>query len=180
MRAHTKFTVSFAFILAMLITPAVMATNATPVQSNYIEPDVMVQPTTGDSKDVYQGTMRIYMVEPFSRYVDGNNNNYQFGFLDYATIQGLNINTGEVYTHVVEWDASDSGFTGVDPDNIMAQAVLFGPDPYVNYSDPPTGAPFFAYWTDAAAQATPTLPGQDFKSVDFTHTVFLEEMTRYG
>ena len=180
MRSSIRLTVSFAFIVAMLITPATMAIDATPVAAYIGEPIEIVQPATSDSKDTYQGTMRIFISEPESRYTDFYGAKYQFGFLDWGAIQALNINTGEVYTHVVTWDASDAGFTGVNPDNIVAQAVLFNSTPYTNYSDPPTRNPFFAYWVDAAAQALPGFPGQNISDLDFTHTVFVEKVTQKG
>ncbi len=179
MRSGIRLTVSFVLIAALLITPAAMAIDATPAPEYNGDPIEIVQPvTSGGDRDTYTGTLRIFMSEPESRYTDNYGAKYEFGFLRFADVVGLNINTGEVYTHEVTWDASDAGFTGVDPDNIVAQAVCFDPTPHTNYSDPPTGAPFFAYWADAAAQAAPGVPGQDFKSVDFTHTVFIEECTQ--
>ena len=178
MRSGIRLTISFVLIAALLITPAVMAIDATPMPERIGDPVEVVQPVTSGGKDTYQGTLRIYMSEPVSRYSDYYNAKYEFGFLGWAAIQGLNINTGETYTHQVTWDAGNAGFSGVDPDNIVAQAVVFDPTPHTAYSDPPTGRPFFAYWADAAAQATPGAPGQNVSNLDFTHTVFVEEVTQ--
>lgn len=180
MKSGIRFTVGFAFLAAMLITPVAMADDATPAPVYTGEPIEIVQPVTSGGRDLYQGTLRIFMSEPVSRYKDAANDPYEFGFLRFADVVGLNINTGEVYTHEVTWDASNAGFTGVDPDNIVAQAVCFDPTPYTNYSDPPSGNPFFAYWADAAAMAAPGVPGQDLKNGDFTHTVYIEECTARG
>ncbi len=179
MRSGIRSTVSFVLIAALLITPAAMAIDVSLAPEYIGDPIEIVQPVaSGGDRDTYTGTLRIFMSEPESRYTDQGGKKYEFGFLRFADVAGLNINTGEVYTHEVTWDASNAGFTGVNPDNIVAQAVCFDPTPHTNYSDPPTGAPFFAYWADAAAQAAPGVPGQDFKSVDFTHTVFIEECTQ--
>ncbi len=180
MRNGIRLTVRFVLIVALLITPAAMAIDATPAPEYIGDPVEVVQSVTSGDRDTYQGTLRIFMSEPVSRYKDADNDPYEFGFLRFADVVGLNINTGEVYTHEVTWDASNAGFSGVDPDNIIAQAVAFDPTPHMQYSDPPTGNPFYAYWADAAAQAAPGQIGQDVSNLDFTHTVFIEECTAHG
>lgn len=181
MRSGIRSTVSFVLIAALLITPAAMAIDVSLAPEYVGDPIEIVQPVaSGSDRDTYTGTLRIAISEPVSRYVDQTQNHWEFGFLGWAAIQGLNIADGAVYTHNVHWDASSAGYGGVDPENIVAQAVAFDPTPHTQYSDPPTGNPFFAYWTDAAAMAAPGVPGQDFKSVDFTHTVFVEKVTQYG
>lgn len=179
MKSGIRFTVGFAFVVAMLITPAAMAIDATPVPEYTGETIEIVQPVSGGGdKAQYQGTLRIYMSEPFSRYTDLYDDNYAFGLLDWAgNTMTLNINDGELYTHNVQWDASSSGFV-VDPDNLVAQAIVFNGTPYIQYADPPSGAAFWAYWTEAAAQAAPGVPGQNLSNNDFTHTVFIEELTQ--
>ncbi len=135
MRSGIRLTVSFILIAALLITPAAMAIDATPAPEYNGDPIEIVQPVaSGGDRDTYQGTLRIFMSEPESRYTDQGGKKYEFGFLRFADVVGLNINTGEVYTHEVTWDASNAGFTGVDPDNIVAQAVCFDPTPHTNYS----------------------------------------------
>ena len=181
MRSGIRSTVSFVLIAALLITPAAIAIDVSLAPEYVGDPIEIVQPVaSGSDRDTYTGTMRIFMSEPVSRYLDNQTRPYEFGFLDFAVVQGLSINTGEVYTHEVTWDASNSGFTGVDPDNIMAQVALYDPTPHTAYSVPPSGSPFFAYYVDAAAQATPGVPGQNVSNPDFTHTVFIEEATRRG
>ena len=177
MKSGIRLTVGFAFLLAMLVTPAVMAFDATPLPAYEGEQIEIVQPVTGGDA-LYQGTLRIFMSEPVSRYTDLDGNKYGYGMLDWGCpIQTLNIGDGTIYTYQSQWDASDNGFS-VDSDNLVAQAVVFNGTPYIQYSDPPGGNSFWAYWADAAAMAAPGVPGQDFKSVDFTHTVFVEELTQ--
>lgn len=179
MKSGNRFMIGFALLMAMLITPATMATDATPVPEFIGNPIQIVQPVfSGGEKAGYQGSLRIYMSEPFSRYTDLFDDNYAFGLLAWAgNIVTLNIGVGVLFTHQVQWDASNAGFS-VDPDNLVAQAIVFNGTPYIQYSNPPSGNAFWAYWADAAAQAAPGVPGQDFKSVDFTHTVFIEELTQ--
>ncbi len=179
MKNSIRLMTALVLMAALIASPIAMAFEATPVPEYTGDPIQPVQPViSGDSKAAYVGTLRIFMSEPVSRYTDRNNAPYEFGFLRFADVAAMNINTGEVYTHQVTWDASDAGFTGVSPDNLVAQAVLYDPAWHTRYSDPPTGSPFFAYWVDAAAQAEPGLPGQDVKSIDFTHTVFVEVCTQ--
>lgn len=179
MKSGIRFAVGFAFLVAMLITPSAMAIDATPVPEFIGDPIEIVQPVlTGGEKAGYQGTLRIYMSEPFSRYTDLYDDNYAFGLLDWAENPvTLNIGDGVLLTHNVQWDASNAGFV-VDPDNLVAQAVVSNGTPYMQYSDPPGGAAFWAYWADAAAQAAPGVPGQNLSNQDFTHTVFIEELTQ--
>jgi len=127
----------------------------------------------------FRGKLRIYMVEPESRYLDWDGFHFGFGFLCWAGGPvGLSIDAGESFSHSVIWDASQAGFYGVQPDNIMVQAVCFDSASFTNFSDPPNGAPFDAYFAHASAQASPGLPGQNIRGgPDSTHTVFLEEIT---
>lgn len=179
MKTGMKLAIVFALIWVVSVAPIAMAIEASPVPKLIGDPVEMVQSVSGDGdRELYQGRLRIYMSEPVSRYTDLYNDNYGYGMLDWAgpTVT-LSINDGAVFTYQVQWDASSSGFS-VDPDNLVAQAVVFNSTAHAQYSDPPSGSPFFAYWADAAAQAAPGVPGQDFKSVDFTHTVFIEELTQ--
>ncbi|MDH3892257.1 MAG: hypothetical protein OEV49_14360 [candidate division Zixibacteria bacterium] len=179
MKSGIRFAVVLALIVAISIMPMAQAFDATPVPELIGDPIELVQPVSGGEKSLYQGTLRIYMSEPVSRYTDLNNDNYAFGMLDWAgpTVT-LSINDLEVYTHVVQWDASDNGFYSIDPDNLVAQSVVFNATPYTQYSDPPSGNPFFAYWAEAAAMAAPGAPGQNISNQDYTHTVFVEELTQ--
>ena len=178
MKNGIRLAILLALGWAVSIAPVAMAIDATPVPELIGDPIEVVQPTMGGD-DLYQGTLRIIMSEPTSRYTDLNNDKYAFGMLDWAgPTQTLNIADGGLYSYQVQWDASVNGFGGVYPDNFVAQAVVAEGTPYTQYADPPSGNAFFAYWVNAAAQASVDLPGQDFKSVDFTHTVYVEELTQ--
>ena len=121
-----------------------------------------------------------YMIEPDSRWPDYYGHPYEFGCFQIPYSTGTVIS--DLTTHYVEhtWDGSDAGFNGVTSDNIMAYAVVFEWEGHTAYSDPPSGAPFTAFYVDAAAAASPGVPGENVSDADFTHTVFVEEATSGG
>ena len=125
----------------------------------------------------YQGTLRIYIAEPESRWNKYDGYPYHFGFLDFAFNDIISIAYQETYTDSIIWDGSSSGFGDIQEDNIVVMAALF--DPAINkaYSNPPTKNPFEAHFVDAAAVATPGNPGSNTANEDFTHTIFAEEGT---
>jgi len=180
MRSGIRLMIVLAAIVALSIAPVAKAIEATPMPDIIGDPIGLVFPQAADGdRATYQGNLRIYMSEPTSRYTDLNGVKYGFGFLNWAGNVGVNILDGEVFTWQTTWDASSNGgFNGVTVGNICAQAILSDPTPHTQYSDPPTGAPFFAYWTDAAAQAIPGAPGQNSTAEGTTHTVFVEEGTQ--
>lgn len=130
-----------------------------------------------DSQDHrYMGYLRIYIVEPTSRYIDYSGTPYGFGFLGFAANQMITLN----YTDTLS-DAVTYTDTGMTADNIMAIAVLFNGKDEVGYSDPSQpDCPFVAHYVDATASAIPGQDGTDTASGAYTHTVFLEEVTSPG
>jgi len=130
-----------------------------------------------DTKDAYQGTVRVYIVEPVSRYLDFDNDPYAFGLLDFGMLETVNIADGTVWEHSETWDASVAGFTGITETNIQAHVVVFDDDFVTEDSYPPNNHWFSAYYVDAATTATPDTNGQNQTATGFTHTVFIEEGT---
>jgi hypothetical protein len=60
----------------------------------------------------------------------------------------------------------------------MVIAVIFNHmEGHQNYSDPPGGSPFTAYYGDACAAAEPGQTGYNETTGGYTHTVFLEGAT---
>ncbi len=128
----------------------------------------------------YPGTLRIYIVEPYSRYRHPQDSGqYHNGFLDFALVQTVNIADGARLQVSADWNASSEGFGSIAQDNIAAIAVLF--DETAHYTDalPPYGYWFNAYYADAAAQAAVGELGSNAASNGYTHKVFLEELTEY-
>ena len=54
------------------------------------------------------------------------------------------------------WDGAAAGYSDIDPDNIQIILAVFGDTPHQSYSDPPTGNPFWAYYSDECIATLPT------------------------
>lgn len=124
--------------------------------------------------DPYEGTLRVYIVEPDSRWNDRNGFPYRYGFLDWAIVTDVTVDSDPV-VETASWDASANGFNGVTSDNIMVIAVLFNAAGETIDAVPPSGRFFTAHQVDAAAAALPGTSGSNSTGDGYTHTVFLEE-----
>jgi len=175
---------ALASIVALLSLSIIASTasphDATPLSIPTREATSPLFPQAGSSPlAVYEGNLKVYMSEPTSRFTDLGNVHYDYGFLNFAADLAVSISDGEVYSWETDWNAiSDGDFAGVTPDNIVAQAVVSNATAHIQYSDPPTGNPFFAYYTDAAAEASVGVPGQNSTEGGSTHTVLIEEVTQ--
>lgn len=153
---------------------------ATPVEKGDVSAgDQILAPvlSTG-SRGNYNCQLRIYVVEPTSRWTDNTGYfHYEFGFLDFGIDTALSLGYQESYETTRSWTCP-SGLVSIDSANIMVIAVVFNQENGgTNYSDPPSGAPFTIHAADAAAAAIPGVPGYDTAYGGSTHTVFLEEAT---
>ncbi len=124
----------------------------------------------------YGGTLKIYVVEPTSRWIN-RGKAYAFGFLDFALEETLNLDYLDTYTETIIWDGAEAGFSDIAENNTMVIATVFNPERHQGYAYPPFRNPFDAYYVDAAAAALPGETGYNKQSDNFTHTVFLEEAT---
>ncbi len=124
----------------------------------------------------YTGRLRIYIVEPTSRWNNYDGKPYGFGFLDFAYNDKINVGYMETEHINVEWDAAAAGYGDVKEDNIMAVAAVFNPTPHEGRANPPFGNPFDAYYVDACAAAMPGEEGVNDR-VNATHTVLIETGT---
>ncbi len=117
-----------------------------------IEIDVAVE-NKGSEK--YDGMLRVYVVEPVSRWKDNEGKPYNFGFLDYAINEEISLDAnGEMRKEVV-WDGKAEGYE-ISKDNIMAIAAIFNKEGVTRYSDPPNNnRPFVAHFVDACVGAKP-------------------------
>lgn len=125
----------------------------------------------------YNGHLRVYVVEPVSRWNNYDDEPYHFAFLDFAIDEELSIAFQDTFTKQVTWNAEDAGYSDVTENNIMVIAAVFNPLSYLSYAYPPFKNPFDAYYVDAAAAATPGTTGYNTANEEFTHTVFCEEAT---
>jgi hypothetical protein len=127
----------------------------------------------------YEGRIRIYIVEPTSRWVSLEDYKpYQFGFLDWGYDTTISLPYGDSLVRTITWDAVAAGFDSITENNIMVMAVAFNSEVHQGYSDPPAGYPFDAYYVDATAAAKVDSQWADTSFGTYTHTAFIEEGTR--
>ncbi len=104
----------------------------------------------------YPGRIRIYVIELESTlWNDYNGNPYYHALLDFAVNQVINIPAGDTLSDTVTWDGVLEGFPGITQDNVQVILAVFGNTPHQSYSDPPSGNPFWAYYSDECIAATP-------------------------
>ncbi len=130
-------------------------------------------PQVTGEKDVYGGTVRVYVVEPRSRWIDSNDMPFQNGFMDFALTKPISIPDAGVYENEFSWADTWGDLAG---DNIAIQVVVFDDDYVQQDAYPPNGYYFNAYYVDAACETTPGKIGRNLVG-DYTHTVFIEEGT---
>lgn len=119
----------------------------------------------------YTAQLRVYIVEPISRWNNYYGDPYHFGFLGFACNENISIES----LHTLQKSITYHG--DINPNNIMVITVLFNSKQYQKYADPPFRKPFWAYYVDASAAATPGTTGYNTESTSFTHNVFIEEAT---
>lgn len=165
-------------VIIILTATLLSAQNFSPVnRSTNNLPPKLKNVTQKSSSAVYDGMIKIYVVEPVSRYYDRNGTKYDYGFLDFALNETINLEDGAILENSVIYNAAAHGFSSITEDNIMAQTVIFNSEYHLGDAYPNNGVWFTAYYSDAAAEATPAIPGKNETAPGFTHTVFLEEAT---
>ncbi len=175
----TKLVLLVAF-LAMLMTSVAIGDEVYSVDRSMVPHEVEnvpvepVQPVLfGDDRQDYEAELRIYVVEPESRYIAYDGKIYFNGFLNFALNTYVTMNAGERF----RWSGSFT-HSGLSANNVKVIAVLTDPTPQtINYSDPPSGAPFIPYYVDATAETVPGEADSNHTSEYSTHTVFVEEGT---
>lgn len=159
---------------------APLSQSVTPVDNAALSTDVPVTASvqSADSRANYNCWLRIYVVEPQSRWTDYSNYyHYEFGFLDFGLDTALSLPYLDTYQTTRTWTCP-SGLVKIDSANIMVMAAVFTQeDGGTSYSYPPNSSPFTIHAANAAAAATPEVPGYDTAYGSSTHTVFVEEAT---
>lgn len=122
----------------------------------------------------YEGNLKVFIVEPSSRYINVLVEPFEYGFLGFAIDTTLDMTPDTGYVFIDTFDFED-----MNPDNIIAIAAVFNAEGHQEYSDPPTGNPFEAHWLDAAAGAAPGSSGQDEAFGGLNHTVIMEDVSPY-
>ncbi len=141
------------------------------VENKLSEP---VQPVlNSEGRQDYEAELRLYVVEPDSRWRADDNKIYFNGFLNFALDTYITMNSGDRN----RWSGSFT-YSGLTGDNVKVIAVLTDPTPQAtNYSNPPSGAPFIPYYADAACEAEAGFVDSNKTTGNSTHTVFVEEGT---
>lgn len=137
-------------------------------------------PALNQDPKAYQGMLKVYIVEPISRWTDYNDTTYYNGFLDFAIDTSFTIPDDATFSKTVVWDAAAAGYPDVTEYNLKAIAVLFNmSQSYPASADTAggTGAPFDAYYVDAVAAATVEQQWPNVVSGNYTHSVFIDEAT---
>ena len=145
-----------------------------------VSTDIVPPASPKGAEDLYAGTVRVFLVEPMGRWTDSRGYFYKNALLDSPIVSDVNINDGEVHYYSAVWDAADADHLDVkfiSEANIMAMGVIFNATEVYTPARPPNEYWFYARYADAAAAATPGVPGRNEATGGFTHTVFIEEST---
>jgi hypothetical protein len=125
----------------------------------------------------YEGYLRLYVVEPESRWNNFDGEPYHYGFLDFAFNNTISINYQETYSDTIIWDGNQAGYSDIEEDNIMVIASIFNPEINIGYAYPPTRNKFETHFVDATAGVKPGETDSNTVNENYTHTVFIEEGT---
>jgi hypothetical protein len=107
-----------------------------------------------DASD-YPGHLRIYVLELESTlWNDYSGHPYNHAFLDFPVNEAINIPAGDSISDTVTWDGAAAGYPAITQDNIQVILAVFTNTPHESYSDPPSGNPFNAYYSDEAIAVT--------------------------
>ena len=85
----------------------------------------------------YEGYLRIYIVEPESRWDNYDDEPYHYGFLDYAFNESISINYLETYEDTINWNGNQKGYGVIQEVKILVMAAIFKPEISVAYARPP-------------------------------------------
>ncbi len=141
----------------------------------------LTTPVKSEKVPNYEGRVRVYIVEPTSRYYDYNFYAYQNGFLDFVIDQSISIPFNDSLVLSQVWNGTSSGYGDVTEGNIAAVAAVSNNVGHAANADPDAGAaPFTAYYTDACAYAATGETAYDDTDNGYSHTVLVEEGTAHG
>ncbi|MEE9443161.1 MAG: hypothetical protein V3V99_10910 [candidate division Zixibacteria bacterium] len=126
----------------------------------------------------YEGTLRVYIVEPISRWRDYNYTSYNYGFLGFAIFDTISMPYQSSLTDTIVWNGALRGYGDIFYANIKVVAAVFNDSGVFKNSDPQTGyGPFNAFYADAVTGAYPGQTGTDGPSGSYSHSVLVEEGT---
>lgn len=111
----------------------------------------------------YPGRLRIYVIELVSRWNDYSGNPYYHALLDFAVNEEIDIPAAGTLSDTIVWDGAAAGYPDITSDNIQVILAVFDDEPHQSYSDPPSGNPFWAYYSDECIAAIPSATGAPYK-----------------
>lgn len=124
----------------------------------------------------YNGTAKVYLVEPDSRWDFQTGEDIHQGLLDILESAPLSLSSGESASGSHIWDASaDAGYSGVGADNLEAIVTVFNATGHDEDAWPPYGYWFTAHDADATVAVMAGEGAEHQTGPGFTHTVFIEE-----
>ncbi len=128
----------------------------------------------------YSGTIRVYVVEDPSRWLNDNDQPFRNAFLDFALQEDVSLGEGDSITWEILWDGHDyfdangQPYDDLQETNIRVIAAVFDSSGYPWYSDPPSGNEFAVHEIDASAEAKCGTTGYNMLNADFTHSILVE------
>jgi hypothetical protein len=134
-----------------------------------------------DSRGLYEGQLRVYVVQLTSNYNSQDGRPWHNYFLGWAIDSLITLDYLENFSTSVNYTPL-SNQPDLEPDNVKVIAVMFDKaNGYPRNSDPyDQGAPFTAYLADACAAALPGETGYNNGSGAWSHTVFVEDYSSSG
>jgi len=129
---------------------------------------------------LYQGRVRVYLIEPSSRWQDLYGTFFTNAVLDIPIQENIELNDGDVEYFTVAWDVAPTGWELITHDNIKAVAAVSKAAAVSKDASPPDGYYFNSHTVDACAEAVPGTIGWGETAPGFTHRVFVEESSAYG
>ncbi len=104
----------------------------------------------------YPGRLRIYVQELESRWNDYSGNKYHHALIDMAKNIVIDIPAGDAISDSFTWSGSAAGYPDVVAENLQVILGVFDDEAHQGYSDPPSGSPFDAYYSDECIAVLPT------------------------
>lgn len=123
---------------------------------------------------LYRGTMRIFVVEPTSRWTDSYGTHFDNGFLSWGLVADVVLTNTDPWQQTVIWDGAAAGYGDITQNNVAVVAALYNAVGEMRDAYPPYGYYFWAYPVDAAAQAWVGFPGGSHSADTCTHTTVVE------
>ncbi|VVB59306.1 Uncharacterised protein [uncultured archaeon] len=129
----------------------------------------------------YEGRLRVYLVQPLSKWKNHDGKNYHFSLLDFPFItdcplsiskfdEDISIEYLDTYSKTVNWH----GF--INKNNVMIIAGVYDARSEIKYNYKNEN-PFYAHYLDAAAGARPEETAFNTVNENFTHTVLVDVET---